>query len=138
MLHVTAKMCFLRMPLGMPPPVATWDAPPVAKEGDCLQLLVSAKCANLIIVIVRMDDYRDDDDDEDGDNDGDDDDDDDDTLLSFSVAMAGETTGLPKNGEVCTNSNQAGDPSPRSPRDDGDDGDPGDRGDGMVMIARLN
>ena len=49
----------------------------------------------MMMMIMRMDD--------------DDDDDDDDTLLSFSVATAGETTGLPKNGEVCTNSNQAGD-----------------------------
>ena len=60
MLHVTAKMRFLRMPLGMPPPVA--------KAGDCLQLLVSAKCANLIIVIVRMDDANDDDDNDDDDD----------------------------------------------------------------------
>ena len=41
----------------------------------------------------------DDDDDDDGDDDYDNEDGDDDTLLSFSVAMAGETTGLPENGE---------------------------------------
>ena len=52
---------------------------------------------------------EDDDDDNDDDDEEDDDDEDDDTLLSFSVATAGETTGLPENGEVCTNSNQAGD-----------------------------
>ena len=45
------------------PTDATWDAPPVAKEGDCLQLLVSAKCANLII--MRMDDDDDNGDDDD-------------------------------------------------------------------------
>ena len=50
------------------PTDATWDTPPVAKEGDCLQLLVSAKCANLIIVIVRMDDANDDDDNDDDDD----------------------------------------------------------------------
>ena len=62
------------------------------------------------IVDIYDDDDDDDDDEDDNDgDDGDDDDDDDDTLLSFSVATAGETTGLPKNGEVCTNSNRAGD-----------------------------